>query len=167
MTIVRNTITTGLTLTSTYANPIVVATTLTNDANTGVGAGLYADSSASWNVSNFGAIGDAATNFGIRLRGAGEVTNGAPGVTGASITGASEGVYLFSGTVTNFGTISGGAFGVQVYRGGIVRNGSVGSTSALIAGTRAFPWMRAELSVTLARSRAAAMTASISKVVAM
>lgn len=134
MTIVRNTITTGLTLTSTYANPIVVATTLTNDANTGVGAGLYADSSASWNVSNFGAIGDAATNFGIRLRGAGEVTNGAPGVTGASITGASEGVYLFSGTVTNFGTISGGAFGVQVYRGGIVRNGSVGSTSALIAG---------------------------------
>ncbi|MGH7060028.1 MAG: beta strand repeat-containing protein [Stellaceae bacterium] len=141
MTIIfRSPITTGVTLTSSYANPIVTATTLTNDANTGAGAALYAGGSTSWNVSNFGVIGDAVTNFGILLKGdegGDRVTNGAPGVTGASITGASEGVYLPSGTVTNFGTISGGAFGVHVYRDGVVRNGPAGSTSALIAGYKA------------------------------
>ncbi|MGH7060027.1 MAG: hypothetical protein ACREFH_06560, partial [Stellaceae bacterium] len=132
MTIFRNPITTGLTLTSTYANPIVVVTTITNAGNTGALAAVYADSTTSWNVDNFGVIGDGGSSYGVRLKGGGNVFNGAPGATDASIIGDSAGIYLSSGTVANFGTVSSDSVGVLLNGTGVVRNGS--AAAAILGG---------------------------------
>ncbi|MEJ0019026.1 MAG: Hint domain-containing protein [Acetobacteraceae bacterium] len=84
-------------------------------------------------VTNFGTI-IGRSLFGIDLRDGGTVTNGASGAASAYVYGASYGVAIdfvnaaaapnVTGTVTNFGTISGGAtgVGVAVQSGGVVRN---------------------------------------------
>ena len=61
---------------------------------------------------------------GVLLQAGGNVTNGAPGNTDATIEAALNGVKISggTGTVVNDGTIA-GEFGVYLYNGGTVTNG--------------------------------------------
>ena len=77
------------------------------------------------------------SRFGVQLQAGGAVNNGATGIWSAEIRGY-VGVYIGSGTVTNFGTIFGtsqsdvGGGGVLLIDGGKITNGAVYDTNALI-----------------------------------
>jgi hypothetical protein len=88
-------------------------------------------------VENFGTIdgGKTSEDTGVTLVDGGSVTNGSASDTKASIYGFGAGVLtVISTTVTNFGTIAGGAgrIGVLMGGGGALTNGSSTDTSALI-----------------------------------
>ncbi len=113
----------------------------------GHGAAVTTTETAS-TIRNFGTIASSATNasVGINLIHGGLIVNGAPGATGARITGSVYGIYagghLLSGggtysypsgaltTVANYGTITGGTgFGVAIVAGGTIANsGTIAST---------------------------------------
>ncbi len=90
-------------------------------------------------VTNFGTLTTTVGSRAVVLRAGGDVTNGSSSSTAALISGPGGGVYISygSGTVTNFGTISGattGGNGVALRDGGRVTNGQSGSTAGLIIG---------------------------------
>jgi fibronectin-binding autotransporter adhesin len=89
-------------------------------------------------VTNFGTVTATVGSRAVVLRAGGKVTNGSSSSTAALISGPGGGVYISygSGTVTNFGTISGATTGngVALRDGGRVTNGQSGSTAGLIIG---------------------------------
>jgi len=104
----------------------------------GYAAGVYIEHAAG-TVVNDGKITSSAYGAGVALGDGGTVTNGAPGVTAALISGGYEGGVLVksaAGTVVNDGKITSGAYGAGVYlqAGGRVTNGAPGVTAALISG---------------------------------
>jgi hypothetical protein len=99
-------------------------------------------------VHNFGTIqgdGFSLSRAGVHLMHGGSLTNGSSADTTALVRGDNLGVIVAgaAGTVTNFGTILGGAIsktftaGIELLDGGRVTNGSPQDTEALIRGNRA------------------------------
>ncbi len=69
----------------------------------------------------------AQLGYGVYLAAGGAVTNGQSGSAAALISGPSDGVFITgtTGTVSNYGTITGAGFdGIQLYRSGNVANGA-------------------------------------------
>ncbi|MGI8840253.1 MAG: beta strand repeat-containing protein [Caulobacteraceae bacterium] len=90
-------------------------------------------------VTNYATItGQSST--GVRLQGAGTVTNGGGADRSALIEGATTGVQAFGvATVRNFGTVTGAGYGysgygVHMLAGGTLANGSANNATALIEG---------------------------------
>jgi len=94
-------------------------------------------------VDNFGSIAAAGTgtiSIGVDLQNGGSVINGSATVTGLSITGAVDGVFMDGGvgTIDNFGTITGTSNnGVEIdnYGNGgpdLVVNGATGTLSSYL-----------------------------------
>lgn len=101
------------------------------------GAGVFVNGLST--ITNFATISGGR---GVQLTGGGTVKNGSAASTVASITGGGLGGVVFSiggptGSVANFGTIS-GAYGVLLGGGGSVTNGSAAATGAAIFGTATF-----------------------------
>ena len=110
-------------------------------------AGVYV-AGGSGAVTNFGTV---AGYFGVFLNAGGSVTNGSSADTGALIQGGYLGVVLqygAGGTLTNFGTVTGGKYGVFLNAGGSVTNGSQGDTAAEIQGYRGVEFQGASGAVT-------------------
>jgi collagen type I/II/III/V/XI/XXIV/XXVII alpha len=91
-------------------------------------------------ITNYGTIAGSpsvSTALGIDLAAGGVVTNGAPGSTAALISGPDYGIIFAAGfgTLTNFGTLSGGYDAVHLDKGGsVVEAGKiVGGSHAAIA----------------------------------
>ena len=127
-------------LSSTSSNYLTVTTTGTISAAGSYA--VYAPVAIVATIANAGSIA-ALNGYAIRLEGGGSVTNGSASDPRASIIGGSYGIRFDSGygSVTNFGTISGGltskvqTAGILLGGNGYVVNGSAADTSALIAGT--------------------------------
>jgi hypothetical protein len=139
---------TGLTLTSLYTSFTASAQVVGSSTV----AAVFGSSLSSWTVVNAGALVDTTTGDGVKLAGAGSLTN----QTGGYIAGY-NGAYVNSGTVVNGGTMTGvfngaevifgavnnqaggtlsGFFGTYVYNGTIINAGTIESTNG-IAGTAA------------------------------
>ena len=103
--------------------------------------GVYMEGVVALSISNYGTITGQTAN-GVFVYGSIGLVNGAASDTGAMIGGYINGIYSGgSATITNSGTISGGAStvssGVYLFGGGYVTNGAPASTAATIgaAGT--------------------------------
>jgi hypothetical protein len=136
-TTIFGTVTTGVTLTTAYQNPLSV-TANSYVTNTAGGDAVYGNTAAAWTVSNLGTInGTGTSGTGILLRAGGNVTNGASGSTIGLIKGYFEGVVIEGspGTVANFGTITStrtNGAAIDLVAGGSVTNGQSGSAGGLI-----------------------------------
>ena len=135
--IVTGTHTVPLKLTQSGQNPVTVVSTALISTS-----GAYAIGGSSllpWSVTNRGTIKDTGSSgVGVSLAGGGVVVNGSANVTGALISGPTQGVYITGGasTIINYGTITATAnvsTGAQVGAGLIV-NGSNTDTVASISG---------------------------------
>ncbi len=135
---------------ATYGITLGSGGIVTNGSASDIGAtisagmsGIVANAGAA-RVTNCGTIATdgAGRANAVALFDGGQVINGSVADTAASISGGLGGVYIFepasqSGTVTNFGTISGAtAPGVLLLgqREGHVKNGTTADTSATIRG---------------------------------
>ncbi len=130
---ISTTITHGITLATSgaYASPLTI--TASGAVEAGSGDAIYGANTQAWTVSNAGTITATGTSDGIDLRLGGSVTDASTGSIASSYTGIS--IEGSSGTVTNFGTITGSTEdGVELTAGGSVTNGQSGSTAGLIAG---------------------------------
>jgi hypothetical protein len=118
----QGTVTNLGTVSGTYAVFLVDGGRLTNGAKTATAAAILGASYGLdvelgfTTVTNLGTI-RGQTKEGISLREGGIVVNGGAGATKATIAGLGDGISLASGTVTNFGTIT-GANGTAVQFGG-------------------------------------------------
>jgi len=83
-------------------------------------------------VNNYGTI--AASGVGVYLGNSGEITNGALNDTAAAISGYVGVDLAAGGSVTNFGTIGGGAArdGIEMTAGGVITNGAATDQGARI-----------------------------------
>ncbi len=107
-------------------NTLGAATTLTN-RGTLTAAALFKDTGS---IANFGLI---ASGVGVYV-GSGQVTNGSASNTTALISGGATGLAVSHlGSLSNFGTVAGGALGVR-WVGGSLINGPQGDTLAQITG---------------------------------
>ncbi|MGC2412099.1 MAG: hypothetical protein WA459_05315 [Stellaceae bacterium] len=130
---ISSTITHGITLATsgTYASPLAI--TKTGEIQAGSGDAIYGPNSQAWTVSNAGTVSATGTGNGIDLPLGGAITNASTGSIATSYTGIL--IEGSSGTVTNFGTITGSTEdGVELTAGGSVTNGQSGSTAGLISG---------------------------------
>jgi hypothetical protein len=133
MATITSTITHGITLATSgaYASPLTIAASGAVEA--GSGDAIYGANTQAWTVSNAGTITATGTSDGIDLRLGGTVTDASTGSIASSYTGIL--IEGSSGTVTNFGTITGSTEdGVELTASGSVTNGQSGSTAGLIAG---------------------------------
>jgi hypothetical protein len=116
--------------------------TITNGSPTDTSALLYGYFGvlvlgAAGTVSNFATIESNPTGggAGISMSAGGVVTNGASGSTVALISGVTSGVKVsgVTGTVTNYGTVTGSNFGIDLAGGGTITDAGkvVGGTDAI------------------------------------
>ena len=118
--------------------------TLTSSPTTLTGSYSYVfgPATGTYSVTNLGTVTATGNQFpgAIYLALGGSVTNGSESATTASVTGfgTNAGVAIVGapGTITNFGSIDGGAQqrGVRLYDGGTLVNGSNTDTTAIIRG---------------------------------
>jgi hypothetical protein len=101
--------------------------------------GVYVQSHRGTIINNGTIAGDVSNGIGIDLAVGGVVANGAPGSTAALISGSGYGILFAAGvgTLTNFGTITGGYDAVHLDKGGsITEAGTIvgGSNAAIVFG---------------------------------
>jgi len=94
-------------------------------------------------VTNYGTIRATGTSggYGVTLGDGGNLKNGIATSTAATIYGSRYGVADYAGTITNYGSISGGNGGLRVTGFGtttnVIVNGGPTSTTAQISGPQA------------------------------
>jgi hypothetical protein len=110
-------------------------TTITSPIYISPGTAVVGSGTA-WHVTNLSTIHAGNIGIGIYLSAGGNITNGAPRRTGASIAGGAGGVYIIGapGTVTNFGKVSSPGAGIFLASGGLIVNGAASVTRASIVG---------------------------------
>lgn len=101
---ITGTLTTGVSLTNPADNPVTIA----SGADIAYGNfALRGAAAVAWTITNLGTVGTNGGSGGVLLLGSGKVVNGAATAASALIQGTSAVYIVGSGTVTNFGTLTG------------------------------------------------------------
>jgi hypothetical protein len=130
---IHGTYTTGIKLTKSSDNPVIV--TATGTVATSGSYAIYGAAGTQWTIATEGRLSGAT--YGITLASGGTITNGSNARTASSIYGGARGVVARGDatTVANYGTVASKSSGaVSLLAGGALTNGSNTDTSALISG---------------------------------